>query len=280
MNEIIKQYNAIFWSQTKLTANDFDLNSLTPTGNKTWAIQIYNLDGTTPIANAQNQALTFPSSNYNVLANNALIVKINTTNSNVANQDVTIKGYLDKFIYTTKNLNKGHDISIDTSKTAQANHLEIHNVINLKNPQPPFEPAVDVIDLGKTKTVEDVKNEINNIQWNDPDKVEISRRIVTNLNNQLNQETQYLNNHHILRVASDNITGTTKNNFNIGDLQLYKVDNDGGVHHLIRDAIGIDSQVGWKIYLQLNISHWTYLNHYIAGQNPYVYFYLGPIANY
>ena len=273
MDEIINQYNTMFWSQPQLSENDFVLNSTVPSKNKPWAIQIYNLDGKSKISNQNKQVLIFPQ-NYSVLRNNAIRIKINTINTNVAYQRVTNICYLNKFIYTNKNANKNHDVGVDSNKLAQENNLEINNVIDLTSLQP-FDIPISRIDLSSQKTGSEVKNEINT-NWNDTDKVNVSKRIVINLNNQLNQETQYLNQKHLLSIASENVTSATKNNFEINNLKLYKVDANDEVTKLNNNqALG---SLGSKIYLQLNVSNWTYLNNYISAPNSYVYFYVGVVS--
>ena len=274
MDEIINQYNSMFYSQKQLNKNDFILNSTIPSKNKPWAIQIYNLNGITPIKNNKNQVLIFPN-NYNTLINNALKIRIKTLNSNVINNSVTIKGFLDKFIYTNKNLNKNHDVGVEKSKSIQENQLQIDNVIDLTSKQLFLKP-ITKINLGKQKKANQVKNQIYK-NWSALDKINVSSLIVSNLNKELNQETQYLNNHDLLRIANNKVTNAHKNHFNIKNLQLYRVDDLDNTLNKLNKNNYLALQ-GSKIYLQLNVSNWRYLNNYIGALNSYVYLYLGSVT--
>ena len=113
--QIITQYNSKSSANNahKLKLSDF-MYGAKPTKKHPWAIEVMDVDGKTPLAfdkETKTAYLNF-SRYYTVLADNALKVKITTTNQNAKTTTVTVNGYLNKFIYTNANLNQGHDLNI------------------------------------------------------------------------------------------------------------------------------------------------------------------------
>jgi len=120
--EILEQYNAFattIKNAKKIQLNDFSIG--TSTSNTPWAIQIYNINGSTklsPISATNSNVVLQYTNKAKILNNNALNIKINTTNKNVVKNSATIKGYLNKFIYTNTNANKGINVTNNTQKNA------------------------------------------------------------------------------------------------------------------------------------------------------------------
>ena len=109
--QIITQYNSKS-VVNKLKISDFMYGDK-PTTEHPWAIEVMNIDGKTPLTfdkETKMADLKFPIY-YKVLADNALKVRITTTNQDVKTKTAIVNGYLSKFIYTNANLNQGHDLS-------------------------------------------------------------------------------------------------------------------------------------------------------------------------
>jgi len=207
--QIIDQYKVIF-PKSKLSINNFESNSTSLTGKKTWAIQIYNINGKTAIENALNQALVFPP-DYKTLKDNALNVKITTNDKNVvinsskqndtSLKQVEVEATLNKFIYTNKNANNNNAISVDTSKSATQNNLLQSKVIDFSS---------GVYNLGLSKeslnfdaSANTLKNQIYNLTLKN--KALLSKAIVSNLNTQLEDETKKLNQLGELKIAQNDV---------------------------------------------------------------------------
>jgi len=275
VSEIIKQYKKTVPTST-LSSDDFNLNSTTLDANHTWAIQIYNLDGTTPIKNSTNQTLTLPS-DYSVLKDNALNVKITTnyenaivkkSNSNDSNQkQVSVEGFLNKFIYTNKNANKGNVITADTHKTATQNNLLKANVIDFSNGE--YNLGISNL-LCNKKTVSGFENGLYNL--NSDKKELISKAIVTNLNAQLKDETSKLVASKTLKTASNNVPTDKAIPIDKDSVEFYQVDENGNVAKLTGSKINSDL----KIFIQIKLpQNWDYLSNYLSNQPICVYGYLG-----
>jgi len=280
-DKIIQQYNNIFPDQ-KITSSNFAINSLKLQNNKSWAIQIYNLNGTSSIKDTKNEELVFPT-NYNVLKDNALNIKITTSNPNVTNSksknktsnlvSVTQKGYLNHFIYTNKNLNKGNEVSANIGSSAQSNNLLINNVIDLSD-------SKYNLNLNQYLNYNSNTNQLSNVFLNlDQNKRKlISNTIVTNLNSQLQQETNQLNTSKQLLIANDNVPLKNALSINNTNTNLFALHYDNNVYALNNSSF---PQLGsaWKIFAQIDISNWNYLaNSYISAGNNYVYAYLGTVS--
>jgi len=257
---IAKEYNFRYNPGILLTSNDFAFDT-TSLNNKSWAIQILNIDDSLTIHDSLHQNLNF-SENYKNLKDNALNVTITTKNSNILNSTSTIKIYLNKFIYNNKNVNKGNNIDI-----SEASSLTQENVIDLT-----FKSQIPNFTLRYRTTANQLKNQFLKLKKNF--KQEISSRIVLNLNNQLTQETEFLNSEGKLLIANNSVPLDDSNHFNSNDLEIYSLFNNivtmrSGDHKL--------GNIGSEIYARLNIFNWNYLSNYLGTNNSYVYFYLGII---
>jgi len=273
--QIIQQYKTIF-PKANLSLNDFASNS-TSLANKSWAVQVYNLDGTTPIANQQNQALVFPS-DYKVLKDNALNVKITTNDANVivksskanpaTQKQVVVEGVLNKFIYTNKNANSNNAVSADLTKTATQNNLLQSKVINFSSGEYNLGLAQNLLNFDAN--FDALESGVYNL--NPAKRAIISKAIVTNLNNQLTSETKKLNDSGILTTAQNNVPQDQAITLNNSDVDFFAVNLTDSVSALESGNLG--SQ--WKIFVRIKVSGWnTYLQNYLAKNNTYVYGYLG-----
>lgn len=90
-----------------------------------WVIQIMNTDGNLP-PDDRIWPLDFSWPGYTYLEDNALKITINTLNLNVKTKKATINAYLNKFVYSNKNANKGNNITTNLKLSAKENNLKIH----------------------------------------------------------------------------------------------------------------------------------------------------------
>jgi len=193
--DIIKDYHTLF-PKVQLKTKNFNLAS-TKLEGKSWAIQIYNIDGTNLVFNDTQQRLIL-SPNYHYLKNNGLKVTITTNDVNVAKTNSSLKtnnnnikqasvfAYLNKFLLTTANINNGANL-----QTSDGTNWKTHAV----------DLSASGLNIGLTLTsstwtlvlIDKIK------QLPLEKRIKISNKIVENLNKQLKNETSYLNNLGILK---------------------------------------------------------------------------------
>jgi len=261
---IANEYNFLYNPSTFLIPGDFEFNS-TSLAQKTWAIQILNINGTPTIDKYKFQSLV-AGAGYTCLRDNYLNATITTNDLNVANKTSTIKIYLNKFIYSNANANKGNNVLIDTGAT-----LTKENVIDLTSSS--FDPIKKKYTLSSTNSVNQLLNQLQELKPRF--KTQISSQIVLNLNTQLGSETQYLNAQGKLAIANNSVVKPQEYPFNINDLKIYCVDTNNNVTHPSGEAtLG---SAGLKVFAQLDISNWNYLHNYLGANNSFVYLYLGTI---
>jgi len=277
-NQIIAQYKTIFPDSTLALAS-FKMNSVSIGATKSWAIQIYNVDNASAITTAQNQALVFPST-YKYLPNNALSVKITTNDVNVVinssnsktttKKTATIQGYLNKFIYTNTNANNGINVNVTAGQSATQNNLLDKNVIDLSS-------SKYNLNINKLLKYNTVATKLTNVLFNlnQNQRALISKTIVTNLNSRLINETAKLNMLGDLTIASNDVSASNALEINDTTTNLFAVKDDDSVAGLDLGEMG----AGWKIFAQINISGWNYLNHYLTNNNSFVYAYIGSVSN-
>jgi len=274
---IITKYKALF-PDSQISFSDFVANSLTLSPNKSWAIQLYNINTTTLIGNSSNVNLNFPS-NYNVLPDNALKVVITTNDVNVVLNSVSktnnlkqiaLKAYLNKFIYTNKNLNKGNEVGVDTSKSSILNNLLTQNVIDLSSKK--FNLGFNKYLIYKSKPS---YLSLHLYEQQIQKKALISKAIVSNLNSQLINETSKLATLGLLPIAQNNVSENNSFFFNMECLNLYAVNSNNNIINL-KNVNHLGAK--WKIFIQIDISNWSYLKNYLTTNNSYVYAYLGNVG--
>jgi len=271
--EIIQEYKAIFPSSS-LNIDNFNPGSLNLTKTKTWGVEIMNIDTSTPIANLNNQALNF-SSGYTTLRNNALNIQITTSDKNVTDGSNTsngnasgiVKGYLNKFIYTNKNANSSHDVNATIGQSATDDNLIKGNVID-------FSSGTYNLDLGSHLNYNSAWSGLETGFFASTNKVLISKAIVTNLNKELTNETKKLNQLDRLTIANNDVQAADALTINATNTKLFAVEADSKVYALESGNLGSK----WKIFAQIDISSWNYLNNYIGVPNTYVYGYLGSVS--
>ena len=192
--QIMNEYNSESFAN-KLKVSDF-MYGTTPTQNHSWAIEVMNIDGKTPLVfNEQGVAnLRFPT-NYTVLTDNALKVKITTTNSYANTKTAVVNGYLSKFIYTNANLNQGHDLMVKDASDfitipGYQTVFDISTIIEQKFGYNELGMDVPRAFIRFSKTTNDI----------------ISKLVFTALNKQLEKKTKTLNDLKILKVIDVNKT--------------------------------------------------------------------------
>ena len=126
--KIIESYKLFDFKGSDLKVSDFTYG-VTPTKEHPWAIQIMNGNKKSAAISkwtaAKPTADIFPTSTEQngdptpatpsvLLKDNALSVKIVTTNTNVKETTATAHAYLDKFVYSTANVSKGKSVAVDT----------------------------------------------------------------------------------------------------------------------------------------------------------------------
>jgi len=250
-NAIMKQYNYLK-NKNELKLDNFvigDASKLSDT--KTFAIQI--IDPTTNKALPSDNSLSKPTGN-NVLKNNALNVLINTNDKNATTKQAKIPAYLNKFVYTNANLNNGNDIV--TTSVAGKKLLAKSNAIDttklgLKN-----------VTLSSTTLSNNLIQAICNAANKNASK--ISKLIIDNFNNQLKNETSFLNGLNLLNVISD-----TSNILYSKLINLYAKNASKNIV-LIPNKTTLPANS--EIFAQLSDS---FLRTYIAFPNAYCYLYLG-----
>jgi len=263
--KIMAQYNSQSFSN-KLKVSDF-MYGTKPTKEHPWAIEVMNIDGKTPLKFLKGTAnLIFPP-NYTVLTDNALKVKITTTNQYANTTTATVNGYLGNFIYTNANLNQGHDLKITNGS----------GFVITGNKKTVFDISQYIIKFAHDdkRGVSAVIDAIQHI--NDDVNLLISKKVFTALNNQLKTETKTLNDLKILKTVDPK---TKKLNF--GDQSLYRnIYWQRGSGNLLEPVRGgITPSIGDKLFARFsfNNSYGPDNNHisgYVATPNTYLYLYLG-----
>jgi len=277
--QIMKEYDLFFNYKQKLAMTDF-VHGLKPTTKQPWAIRIYDVDDESWILDKpENCVLKFNSPKYNVLKDNGLKVEINTLDKNVKSPHGTFRYCFKKFWYTNKNANKGHNITVERTKSAAKNNLSIDNVIDLTkgwdNPIPSFNLSARYLPPSPGWTIDN--------QWEHLApryKKEITSRFVTNLNFQLKTETQKLNTLKKVKIANNNVDVKNSQSFFNLSGGFYSVCGKTGYPEQIGGQFW-SSVIGEDIYVQLDISNWTYLKNYVnplPSSPAYAYLYLGRVT--
>lgn len=258
--KIMHFYNHTHYKNAfKLKVTDFSYGNKVD-GNHPWAIEIMNIDGKTAFTydlKKQNQALIFPS-DYTVLPNNALKVKIRTNNNNIKEKLTIINAFLNKYICTKQNLNNNHDLNIFETNGINAlstpgNVIDISQTSSIQHPwkldanSDSFQIALQFFELSKAK------------------RRKIWTKILTNLNKQLSKETRTLNHLGILPITSK-----LEKNFFQSTIDVISVTNNTIRKLDLYENLPI--QQGVKIYVGIfNLR----IPNYIFTPNSCLYLYLG-----
>jgi len=260
---IIGGYNVYdFEDKQVLSSKDFKYG-LEPDNNHPWAVAIMQTDKKTMIAqptttnNKRNIVAdkTIVATNQVLLPDNALEVRIKTTNNNVKKNLAIAHAYLDKFVYTKANINKGLEINDDVK-------LSINN----------FKNVLDISELleaeGHRYTTKSTAYDIFSDIWRLPEslRTKISFKVLEALNSQLTAETKTLNNWGILQpTTAETIV------FDNLDLVLYRI-HEGNVQWMIyQDTAHRNDELYIGI---LNLKLKSYLH---AAENAYLYLKIGTV---
>jgi len=259
------------WLHKKLKKTDF-MYGTKPTQNHPWAIEVMNIDGKTPLAfNEQGVADLIFKPGYKVLTDNALKVKITTTNQHVNTKTVIVKGYLDHFVYTNANLNQGHDLltSDPSGFVTEGKNATVFDISN------------EVQKFPHTVILHVVDNAIRNLN-NFPKKVaKISKLVFTALNKQLETETKTLNKLNKLKIIDVN---KEKINFRYhANINYYNYQPEyNAMTRLYFDRTPIAPKQGVKLFAQFRFVLDTIPNNnyiptpkYPGSLGAYLYLYLG-----
>ena len=248
--EILQQFNvfeSLLQKPEILKLNNFvagDSSKLK--GDKTWAIQILNGNGNiipkdssepTPITRAQDAK---------VLKDNALSINIFTNDINVNTKKATIKGYLNRFIYTSTNANKNNELPI--TPNSKLDIKKFNNVASV---------AGVPLSVGSTLDKTNVATHISTQA--------VSTIIINNLNNALKNETSALSNQGILSIADP---ATTLLSFQASSITLYTQDKTGSNFSELSGQLAANQQIFAKVTLPT-------IRNYIALNTEYSYLYLG-----
>ena len=198
IREIIGGYNAFGFKDKKvISEQDFNYGT-TFQANKSWAVAVMQSDKTTmipaPSTSSNEHYLTNDNTkaaaNKVLLPDNALNVKIKTTNNNVKEKLAIAHIYLNKFVYTGANINKG--VEIETSPILADN---IKTVLDVSS---------DLTGLSITAATDasHVETEFARIVTEQTTATAISTKVLTALNNQLKDETKTLNAWNILKPTT------------------------------------------------------------------------------
>jgi len=256
VTKIIERYQGFGFkdennNNSMISVQDFRYGSTTDDTHP-WAIQIIDGNGvamTKPDDVIEmNNIFSTAAPTKVLLPDNALEVKIVTTNTNVKTASATAHAYLDKFVYSKTNINQGLVInynvvtSIDNLKKV----IDVSDVLNrFRYRYTTISPADEIIRGFQqlTKTI----------------RTEISKKVLTALNTQLQTETKTLNNLGFLQP-----TTTETIVFNNSKLRLYKMHEDSILP--MRDKNTAEN--GDQLYIRiLNLG----LNSYIHAANAYLY---------
>jgi len=282
-NEIINDYNHHFLTKKHLTANDFALNSTALINKKTWALQISN--GSTIISNHQKTNLNV--TNLDNLSNNdnSLNIKIFTSNLNVVGQhqkivaektitSSTIKGYLQPFIYTNKEVNHNHNITAlqEAGRTANQQQLLKRNVID-------FSSGLDNLNLDFQDSP--LYSSVLKIMSSKANRLKISNAVLNNINPIFKQRMKHLIALHKATLAKK-LTNLDSKNFiaidswHVQIIQVLNFDDSVWIWPSQKKA----TEQG-KYFLQIKVYNWKYLTknssctHYLTLNSTDVYGYLG-----
>jgi len=261
VNTIVAAYNSAFTFKGKhLKTTDF---RYAPTTDDThsWAIQIINGNNNAfaTLKNNANIFTTQPTTEV-LLPNNALKVKIVTTNNNVKEKKATAHIYLNKFIYSEKNINQGTVITKQGGGLPTAAKLAT---------------AMDVtheagIAVDTNTTGRNIKTNIKEIT--DQAKARVSRKVLRALNQQLITETETLKKWGILNPQE--LANTEEINFRaVRIVNIYTLNLRTNEVNRLNDA-ATPLLIGNKVYVQLlNLG----LNSYLGALNSYLYLKIGTI---
>jgi len=262
VQRIISLYNH-YLVTSKITANDFIYGNKT-NKNHSWAIEIININQQAFSYDLKNplQTLNFLK-NYSILTNNALKVNIRTTNTHVKQRLTTINAFLNKFLYTKKNLNRNH--VVDETKASGPNSMNTKgNFIDISQNSP--------LKIHWTLQYQQTKKHLAEDVLVIPSEAvaRISRPILAALNKQLSLETKTLNNLGILKTSQESqimFKQAYLTVFNILNHKITKITDDNQQ---------IATSVGAKIYVK--VFNLSFLN-YQPIANAAVYLYLGTTTN-
>ena len=267
-SKIISGYNNLFtYPGKRLIYTDFIYGSakdLTKPENnkKSWAIQI--MDGYNDLmpisSSSRSRTLTpiFPQQPSKVetkskvlLANNALAVKIYTTNANVKSSNSIAHIYLNKFVYSEANINNGNKIfnskpNILPKATNLAKAIDISKIINLR---------VSAQQTTAQDIITGVKAITGSAQTN------ASKKIIDLLNTQLKDETKTLTNWNELTTTGEINFPTIP----ATDMIVYKMT---GTSQPVEMRGSTYASVGDTIYVRLLDLG---LANYIGNLNSYLY---------
>jgi len=256
--QILAEYNSESFPN-KLKETDFMYGS-TPTTEHPWAIEVMDINGTTPLHfnNKGVADLNFPD-DYTVLTDNALKVKITTTNQYVKEKTATVNGYLSQFLYTNANLNQGHDLVI----------TDASGFITTPGSATVFDISSHIKRFAHDSRSGEVIGAIENIHGDDD--IAISKQVFTAFNKQLKTETKTLNDLNILRALDAN---SQRISFNHTHPQIYrKVTNQAALHE-VTGLEQLSTAPGTKLFAKLSFYTGS-IPGYMPAPNTYLYLYLG-----
>ena len=264
--QIMLRYNSQSFAN-KLKVSDFMYGSK-PTKEHPWAIEVMNVDGKTPLVfNKQKVAnLIFPP-NYTVLANNALKVKITTTNQNANMKTATVNGYLTKFIYTNANLNQGHDLKITNGSgfVITGNKKTVFDISSKYiGPFAHNQKANAIIKAFKKLTTKK--------------EAAISTLVFTALNKQLAAETKTLNDLGVLKTIDANKEKLPFNDdeYFRNQSTIYQQTGSNALQEVPLNN-SLSTKKGTKIFIRFSFNNQSleYMYQYLPRPKTYLYFYLG-----
>ena len=259
---IMNTYNVCGFQGGLLKTSDFKYGKATDKTHS-WAIEI--MDGNNKaFATLENNADIFTTqpTTQVLLPNNALEVKIVTTNTNVKAKTITTHAYLNKFVYSGKNINNGTEI-FKTSPTTLPEAEPLENAIDISK-------DFDLTITDQT-TAEDIIARVKTITGTS--RTNASKKIINLLNEQLKKETKILADLGVLLP-----TGTVDFNAS-SNFAIYRL-TPGTSNPLIPAEVAKiegthTAAEGNLIFVRLqNLG----LNHYIGNLHSYLYLQLGTVV--
>ena len=275
IEQIISQYQKIFLN-SNLSSDNFNINSLTTDEQKTWALKIINGN---KVEIANTEAVDLQVDDDKLLANddNSVNIIIKTTDKNVLNQSITVKGYFQQYLFTNQDVNKNNnEIFVQPNRgatraqrSATAANLVVDNVIDLSS---------DLSYLLTTKKkISVLQNDINNLS--NEENVKIYNLILTAINK--NFSFRMKNVKGAKKAAKFNTENVhtyliSSTSWAFIDVLSFPAPND--MTHILDDAY-LQLQTNHKIFWKIAISEWNYLqeNNYLCSHDTFVYLYLGTV---
>jgi len=130
-NQIINQYDTFFNNSKIITQDQFTTTKLD--SSHTWKVQIYIGDPNNKNAlpfDINNSSQPFYADDfYN--NDNSFSIVITTSNPNVTQKKAIVKGYLNRFMFSSKMMNKGLNMTLDGSKSILNNSLLTSKMVDL-----------------------------------------------------------------------------------------------------------------------------------------------------